>query len=327
VIHRRQFLVPGLACLAAGPALAQARYRPPRTRDGDPELDGTWTNGSYTEFERPEALKTLAVAPEEARAWEAKLARTGGINAPNDPIGQAESEFPEVGSGLMRVGGEIRSSIVVDPADGQLPYSDEGQKRLGIRKHRRRWTYDNVEERPENERCLTAGNAGAPLIPEQDANLIQIVQTRDEIAVVAERYHDVRIIRLAQAPPPRAAPEWFGHAFGRWDHDTLVVTTRGFRPGVTRRTDDVFLSDRAVVVERFTRTGPREILYEFTVTDPALYDRPWRGEAALTPAPGRIFEYACHEGNYALTSILAAARQGNQPAPAPPPPPARPATP
>ncbi|MBL8771460.1 MAG: hypothetical protein JNK30_08770 [Phenylobacterium sp.] len=317
MIHRRQLLVPALAAALAGPAAAQPRYRPPRTRHGHPELDGTWTNGTYTEFERPRELKTLVVPPDEARAWEARLAPTGGVNVPNDPVGQAQSEFPEVGTGLMRVRGEIRSSVIVDPEDGQLPYSDEGMARLGIRKHYRRWSYDHVEQRPENERCLTAGNAGAPLIAEQDANLIQIVQTRDEIALVAERYHDVRIVRLGP-DAPTAKPGWFGHSQGRWEGDTLVVVTRGFRPGVTRRTDDVFLSDAAVVVERFTRTGPAEIHYAFTVEDPALYSRPWRGEAVLTPAPGRIFEYACHEGNYALTSILAAARQGNQPSSTPP---------
>lgn len=314
MIDRRQFLLPLAAAVAAGPARAQGSWRPPRTRDGDPDLDGTWTNGVYTEFERPEGLKGLVVSPEEAKAWEARLAQTGGVNAPGDPLGQAESEFPEVGAGLMRVNGEIRSSVIVEPADGVLPYSDAGMQRLGIRKHRRRGTYDNVEERPENERCLTAGNAGAPLINEQDSNLIQIVQTRDEIALVAERYHDVRIIRLAAAPSPAPAGDWFGQSLGRWEDDTLVVTTRGFRLGVTRRTDDVFLSDGAIVVERFTRTAPHEIFYEFTVDDPALYASRWRGEAVLTPAPGRIFEYACHEGNYSLPSILAAARQGNQPA-------------
>jgi hypothetical protein len=313
-MNRRQLLLPLAASLAAAPALAQTSWRPPRTRDGDPELDGTWTNGSYTEFERPEGLKTLNLPPAEAKAWEEKLRGSKGINIPSDPLGQNDSEFPEVGSALTRVGGQARSSVVVEPADGQLPYSDAGMQRLGIRKHRRRWTYDNVEERPENERCLTAGNAGAPLVPEQDSNLIQIVQTRDEIALVAERYHDVRIIRIGEGQ--KAAPDWFGQSLGRWDHDTLVVATRGFRPGVTRRTDDVFLSDGAVVVERFTRTGPREIFYEFTVDDPALNAARWRGETVLTPAPGRIFEYACHEGNYSLPSILSAARQGNQPAPA-----------
>lgn len=317
MLDRRRLFIPLAAALVAGPVLAQPAYRPPRTRDGDPDLDGTWTNGSYTEFERPDGLKTTLLSPAEALAWEEKLHGSKGINIPNDPLGQNDSEFPEVGSGLMRVHGEPRGSVIVEPADGQLPYSDAGMQRLGIRKHRRRGTYDNVEERPENERCLTAGNAGAPFVPEQDANLIQIVQTRDEIALVAERYHDVRIIHIGATPA--SAPDWFGQSLGRWDRDTLVVTTRGLRPGVTRRTDDVFLSDGAIVVERFTRTGPHEIFYEFTVDDPALYASRWRGEQTLTPAPGRIFEYACHEGNYALTSILAAARQGNQPAPAPKP--------
>src|SRR5687767_11602472 len=143
-----------LAALAAGapwtPAVAAPRKDRLRKPWGVPDLEGVWTAASYTELERPDELKSLIVSPEDARAWEAKLAVTGGVNVGPDPLGQATSEFPESGSGLMRFNGEIRGSIIVDPADGKLPYSEAAQKRLGIGKHRRRRGYDDVEARPQN---------------------------------------------------------------------------------------------------------------------------------------------------------------------------------
>ncbi len=327
MIDRRGALASIGGLLLAGPAMAAPRPKALRKPWGAPDLEGAWSSASYTELERPEQLKSLVVSPEDAKAWEAVLAKTGGVNVPSDPLGQAQSEFPESGSGLMRINGEIRGSMIVDPADGQLPYSDEALKRLGMGKHRRRRGYDNVEERPQNERCLTAGTGGVPLIAEADANVVEIVQTRDAIVIVGEKYHDARVVRLTGSATPGLPTSWNGESFGRWEGDTLVVETTRFRPGDQLRSDGFYLSGEAKVTERFRRTGPGEISYIFTVDDPATYSRPWRAEVVFGPAPGRMFEYACHEGNYALTSILAAARQGNQPSPTPPATPAAPAKP
>jgi hypothetical protein len=314
VIDRRRLLAP-LAALALGvPARAAPRaYRAPRTAWGAPDLQGLWTNASYTELERPKELATLALTPEAARAWEARLAKTGGVNVPKDPLGQAQSEFPEAGSGLARVKGEIRSSLIVEPDDGRLPYRPEVKARIEAlyKGH-----YDGPEERPQQERCLTAPNAGAPIVTAADTNLLQIVQTPSFVVIVSEKYHDARIIPLGGGPPPRDAPRsWLGEARGEWQGETLVVRTAGFRDDLIQRDDGFYLSGAAEVAERFTRTGLREIFYAFSVTDPALYTRPWRGEYVFYPAPGMMFEDACHEGNYSLPSILSAARQGNQPGP------------
>ena len=318
MIDRRGALASIGGLLLAGPAMAAPKPKALRKPWGAPDLEGAWSSASYTELERPEQLKSLVVSPQDAKVWEATLAKTGGVNVPNDPLGQAQSEFPESGTGLMRINGEIRGSMIVDPTDGQLPYSDEALKRLGMGKHRRRRGYDNVEERPQNERCLTAGTGGVPLIAEADANVVEIVQTRDAIVIVGEKYHDARVVRLSGAATPGLPASWNGESFGRWEGDTLVVETTRFRPGDQLRSDGFYMSGEAKVTERFRRTGPGEIFYTFTVDDPATYSRPWRAEVAFGPAPGRMFEYACHEGNYALTSILAAARQGNQPTPAAP---------
>jgi hypothetical protein len=301
-----------LGFLAAGAAArpSQAAPRTPRKRD----LEGLWTNATYTELERPKELKGLVLAPDEGRAWEARLAKTQGVNIPSDPVGQLDSEFPEAGSGLTRIRGEMRGSIIVDPADGKIPYSKEGKALVGIEPRRRRG-YDGPEERPDNERCLAAASTGAPILPSEDANVLQILQTRDHVVVLTEKYHDARIIRLAGAPAARGPRSWLGDSVGRWEGNTLVVETQGFRPGLSGHGDTLTLSGDAQLAERFTRIAVGEILYAFTVTDPALFSRPWRGELIFKPSPGAIFEYACHEGNYSIVNILAAARLGRQPEP------------
>jgi len=312
VIDRRKFVLPLAACALAEPAVAATKpYRAPRTRLGQPDLEGYWTNASYTELERPKEFKTLAIGPEEARAWEAKLAKTGGVNVPSDPLGQATSEFPEAGSGMARIRGEIRSSFIVDPPDGQMPYTEDAKKRAGLGKHRRE-RYDSPEERPHPERCLASEAAGAPISNAPDTNVLQVVQTRDAVVLIAEKYHDARIVRLGPEPATPGPKSWMGDSWGRWEGETLVVRTGNVRPGLIERGTGLVFSGDTVVEERFTRTGPAEILYEFTVTDPSLFTRSWRAEMVFGASPGRWFEYACHEGNYSLVSILAAARQGRQ---------------
>jgi hypothetical protein len=158
------------------------------------------------------------------------------------------------------------------------------------------------------ERCLSSAASGAPMIPGADANVFQFVQTPAALAIVCEKYHEVRIIPIGAPLPQRLLPSWPGTSAGRWEGDTLVVETAGFHPGVSDRGQRLVVSDATRVVERFTRTGPAEILYVFDVTDPVLFSRSWRGEAIFRPAKGLIYEYACHEGNYALADILAIAR-------------------
>lgn len=316
MIDRRKALC-AAAMLASlgGAAWAGPRSKaPPAPHD----LTGVWTNAWYTKLQRPDAFKTLVVTPAEAEAYEApRRALNGEIVRKEDALGQDESEFPDNGPGLARIRGEIRSSWIVDPPDGKIPWTKGARERLHLDK-RPPETFDNVEDRDTDERCLTTNSAGAPIINSHDANLIQIVQTRDHVAIVTEKNSEVRVVQLAagpaQAPPGLGAR--YGVSVGRWEGQTLVVETTHLRPGLTKIADELSLSENARVTERFTRTGMAEISYLFEVDDPTLFTRPWRGEMVFRPAEGRMFEYACHEGNYSLPSILAAARQGNQPPPA-----------
>ena len=297
-----------LALAAAGMAGAGPRKAPaPPPAVSPADLDGTWTNAWYTDLQRPKEFKALVATPAEAEAYEApRRALNGMIVEKDDELGQAASEFNDKGPGLARIRGEIRTSWITDPADGKVPFTQEARARLGIGKEPVE-KLDNVEERPTDERCLTARGAGAPILNSPDTNLIQIVQTKGDIVIVSEKNHDARVILMGPPPPAWAPRDWMGVSLGRWRGRTLVVETTGRRPGVTR-VGGLSLSDRGRVVEEFTRTGPAEITYRIYVEDTSLYTRPWRAEITFRPA-GRMYEVACHEGNYSLPSILSAARQ------------------
>jgi hypothetical protein len=298
---------------AAGLVLAcgaqAGEYRAPRTPDGAPDLNGLWDNGSYTKLQRPKELKGgLVPDPAAAKAWSDKVVKYRGVNVtPEDTIGQNDAEFPDSGDGLARIRGQLRSSWIVSPADGRIPLSAAG-KALNEAKLK----YDNPEDRPGLERCVTSAGSAAPLMSAQDANVFQFLLTRDHLVVVSEKNHDVRIIPIGAARPAKAPPTWTGNSAGHWDGDTLVVETDGFRGDPVMRAPGFFQSPGSKVVERFTRTAPTEVLYEFSVTDPAVYAQTWRAEMLFKATKGPLYEYACHEGNYSIVGILAAARAGLQ---------------
>jgi hypothetical protein len=276
--------------------------RPPRVSARD--LDGYWTGASYTDFERPKELSGLAMTAQEAEAWEAPRRAQGGMPPSKaGEVGQAESEVNERGDGLLRLGGEIRTSFIVDPPDGRVPYKPKIVAALGLgRPPLERG--DGPEERPLSERCLSSQISGAPMIPGPDANVLQFVQAPGVLAIVCEKYHEVRVIPLSGAPlPSRLTPSWIGTSAGRWAGNVLVVETAGFRPGVTNRGRGLVVSGATRVVERFSRASADAILYDVDVTDPDLLTRPWRAQLKLVPS-APIFEYACHEGNYGLPDIL-----------------------
>lgn len=304
----RSVVVLGLALLGlTTPAVARER---PMARPASAALEGLWSGASFTELERPDDLKALVLTPEQAHAWETKLKPSGGVNVGADELGQATSEFPETGSGLLRVRGEIRSSIIIEPADGKLPFTKAAKADLGIEPRRRRG-YDNVEARPQDERCLSSDTGGAPSIPTADANVIQILEAPGYVVILAERYHDARIVRMDAGHSRLSPPSWIGDSTGRWDGGVLVVETSNYRPGLTKGGDSLFLSPQTRVVERFTRTSPTQIHYEFQLSDPYLYTQPIRGEYVFGPATA-LYEYACHEGNYSIVNILTAGKLGLQ---------------
>jgi hypothetical protein len=214
---------------------------------------------------------------------------------------------------LARIGGQARSSWLVEPADGRLPYTAQGAALLAAAQKADLERFEGPEARPAAERCLIggAGVSGAPMLNGPYNSNFQIVQSPGYVVVVTEMIRAARIVPLRPtAPLPAAMRPWTGDPVGRWDGDTLVVDTRGFNPGLAWRAPArLYLSPEARVTERLTRTSASEIRYDFAVDDPAMFARPWRAEMVLRPASGPMHEYACHEGNYSMSGVLAGGRR------------------
>jgi hypothetical protein len=226
------------------------------------------------------------------------------------------------GEGAFKIDGKWRTSILVDPEDGQMPpMTPEARKRAMDRARLARpnrgdawWVkegispgpYDDPELRPLGERCLLGfgSSAGPPALPVLYNNVKQIVQTKDTIVILNEMNHDARIIRMNAKHEPPDIRRWLGDSVGHWEGDTLVVETTNFtdRPALNNATRNLR------VVERFSRIDGETLLYRFTVEDPTVWTKPWSGEYVWPATDSRIFEYACHEGNYALTNVLRGAR-------------------
>ena len=318
--------VSGLLSMAANGA--EAVYQPPRTEWGAPDLQGFWSIATQTNLERADRFEgRLVISPEEAARIEAMVAaRDAASNAPSDPergppaagtnVGGYNTFWMDPGNRLAVINCEIRTSILVDPPDGKLPYSEQGMANFAAANSRRE-SYDGPEVRPLGERCVVGfgSTGGPPKLPVLYNNLTQIVQTRGYVVLLAEMNHDARIIRLQgefQNPPFNY---WMGDSIGRFEGDTLVVETTNFHPQQEMRSslDHRFIGSTTMhVVERFTLTEDDVILYQFTVTDPVNYTVPWSGELPMNRTDDRLFEYACHEGNYAMPGILAGARRAEK---------------
>jgi hypothetical protein len=320
----RGVAIAAIALLGCTAAHAQG-YKAPRTAHGHPDLQGSWTNATLTPVERPAMLGNKLVLSEvEAAAMERQMAqRMAAADAPSDPdevlragqnVGGYNMFWADFGTRVAIVNGERRSSLIVDPPNGRVPSLNPQAERLVSSADRR--GYDGPEQRPLGERCILAfGNAsGPPMLPVMYNSNYQIVQSEDQVMILVEMPHDVRIIHLDDKPLP-AMRQWMGHSRGRWEGDTLVVETSRFRPeqyisiGGGGSYRYVPVSENLKVVERFTRTGPRAMLYQFTVEDPQTFTQAWRGEVPLNATDTPLYEYACHEGNYALPGILAGARE------------------
>ena len=313
----------------------------PRTPDGRPDLSGTYDVATLTPLVRPERFGEKAfLTHEEARAIEeeerALMASSNQASDPNrtaPPDGGDGSEgasgnvggynafWIDRGSGAFEIDGKFRTSIIVDPPDGRFPpMQPEATKRAAVQRGQFRtnrgdayWLeqegpgpYDNMEQRGVGERCLLGFGSvsGPPMLPVLYNNLKKIVQTPEHVTILVEMNHDARVVRMNQ---PHLAPEirrWMGDSVGHWDGETLVVDTTNFNdsPGLRQGTRNLH------VVERFTRLDGDRLLYQFTVEDPAVWTAPWSGEYVWPASDERVFEYACHEGNYALGNIMRGAR-------------------
>jgi hypothetical protein len=312
------------AVLAAGTAPAAGTYKAPLNAYGQPDLEGTWTNATLTLLERPKEYgNRRAMTPEEVKKVEGDDAKqVADGNKPTDPKVKTEdlphecgrgfsgagcgynSAWIDPGSTIMRVSGEPRTSFITDPEDGHLPPYKAGVHAPGMEQ------YAHRGENPENmtlaERCLTSFgySAGPVMLPLLYNNNYEIAQGKDTVAIVVEMVHDVRMIRLGGKHRSDGERPWMGDSIGRYEGQTLVVETTNFPQATALRGAWKDLK----VTERFTRVGPHRVLYQFTAEDPSVWDRPWSGEYEFSSSKGRIFEYACHEGNYALEGILSGAR-------------------
>jgi hypothetical protein len=289
----------------------------PRTPDGRPDLQGMWLNNTATPLERAPAFNGKAsVTDAEARQYEQRyqLDRTAALSRVDpafelDVAGDLDTYEP----GRLLPGN--RTSIITDPPDGRVPpLTAEAQRRATERANRLRTQYaENPEDFQNAERCLVVANASVPpMLPTFYNNNVQIVQTRDYVMILSEQIHDARIIPLnGRAHLPSGFPQWKGDSVGRWEGDTLVVDTTNFTDKTPLRGATTGLH----VVERFSLNGLDALSYRFTIEDPTSFARPWSGESLMTRTSDKMFEYACHEGNYSLPIIMRGERFTEQSGP------------
>ena len=295
------------AAAVAAPLSAQS---PPRPRDGHPDLQGIWNFSSLTPLERPAqfAGKPVLTDAEAADFERETLERTNADrrrDTADADVAQAyNNAWYDRGT---KVVGTKRSSLIIDPPDGRIPpLNASGQAAAAARAEARRGRgpADGPEDRSLAERCLLF-NAGPPLLPGPYNNNLRIVQTRDYVVIANEMIHDVRIVPLDGRPHLAAGiRRWQGDPRGHWDGDTLVVETTNFSDRTSFRGSNTHLR----LVERFRRVDANTLDYQFTVDDASVFSRPWTVSLPMTTSDGPIYEYACHEANYAMAGILRGAR-------------------
>jgi hypothetical protein len=297
--------------LAAKVASGKSKtWTPPRTADGQPDLEGVWTNPTLTPLERPDefAGKEFLTEKEAADYVNRTLQRVssdrrdGGAQV---DVNRSYNEFwRDRGNNLVA---DRRTSLIVDPPDGKIPpFTPAARERV---EKARTWIEAHATDGPEGrsmpERCLAWATAGPPMLPGPYNNETQIIQGPGYVAIVNEMIHDVRLIPLDGRPHVNSEiREWMGDSRGHWEGDTLVVDTTNFSDEYSFRGSDRNMH----LTERFTRVSPDVIQYEFTVDDPTAFTKPWTARIPFNKTSERVYEYACHEGNYALTDILAGAR-------------------
>src|SRR5215213_3690800 len=329
-----------VASQAVKPAAISATSAIPRAPDGHPDLTGTYDLATLTPVERAADTPLVLTDDQAAKLEKAVAARKNDQAAPikadrDAPplggdgsagaagnVGGYNSFWIDSGSRYSVVDGRKRASIVIDPPDGRIP-----QVKLEARQRMMRnvrptsdqsareddpgfegnGAYDDPERRPLGERCLMGfgSTSGPPALPNYFYNnLHQIVQTPDHVMILTEMVHDARIVRMNGQHLPPTIRKWMGDSVGRWEGDTLVVDTTNF----TDKTRYRGSTQNLHIIERFTRVDTKTLLYRFTVEDPDTWPTPWTGEYTWPATDELIYEYACHEGNYAMGNILRGAR-------------------
>ncbi|HYL35850.1 MAG TPA: hypothetical protein VEV17_08070 [Bryobacteraceae bacterium] len=308
-----------LAGQATSPGVRPAAkaWTQPRTPDGQPDIQGNWNNSTLTQLQRPRDFADKQFLTEQdTLELEKTLAKRGNWDRPGTQPQQANALgynylFWDAGTKLARLDGRGLTSLIIDPPDGRIPpLTPEAQKREAARREARskRGPADSWTDRDLAERCLTRGS---PKLPGGYNNNVQIVQTRDSLMIMSEMLHEVRVIHLdGRAHLPPNIRLWQGDSVGHWEGDTLVVDTTNYRDEVRYASFNCCgpAGEGLHIVERFRRVDENTIDFRYTVDDPSTYTRPWTAAVPMVRMDEPIYEYACHEGNYAMEGILKGAR-------------------
>ena len=291
-----------------------------RTPDGHPDISGTFTFRTLTPMQRPQQFAELETLDQETAAQFEASERIRQNRDLFDP----ETGAPNAGYQSRAEGGVLsynefwyergieltsdkRTSLVVDPPNGRIPYRAEYQTAARIRGlNMRNGFADHYTDRTLADRCIMGFNAGPPMVSSAYNNNVMIFQTADSVVILNEMVHNARIIPI-DGRAHGEIPQWSGHSTGRWEGETLVVETKNF----FRETSLGGSSKDTYLVERFRRLDPDTVMYEFTVEDDNNFTRPWTATMPLRRTDGTLFEYACHEGNIGMEGIMAGARQKN----------------
>jgi hypothetical protein len=294
---------------------AQKGWTPPRTADGQPDIQGVWSNASIIALERPKDLgEKQFFTEEEMRAYEAKVFDRSSREKPLPPgqVGTYNNFWWDADS---KRAPNYHTSLIVDPPDGRVPaLTPEARRKTDADlAYTKEHPADGPEDRPLFERCLVYPMTGPPMLPSFYDNHqygpltsnYQILQIPGYVVILMEILHDIRVIPLDGRPHlPRTIRQWKGDPRGHWEGNTLVVESTNFTDKTKFRGADENLH----LIERFTRTAPDILLYEFTVDDPTAFTKPWKGEVPMIASDSPLYEHACHEGNYGLAGILGGAR-------------------
>ncbi len=333
-----------LACtislFVAGASVAEDETK--RMANGKPDLSGTYDAGTVTPVDRPPAFGTkLYLTPEEAKKLEEEAAaRMAEANQRSDAnreapqlggdgnnmfggggVGGYNAFWIDPGSEAVMVDGKFRTSIISEPENGRRPpMTPKGMRNMMtnfasftyVNDGTASWLdkpgpgpFDGPETLALAERCLLGFSGGPPMLPSLYNNYLRVIQSETHVMILLEMVHDARIVRLDSEHGPEDAKKWLGDSIGYWEGDTLVVESRNFR----ERTGLYGGDENLHVTERFSRTEGGDLLYQFRVEDPTVWTAPWAGEYTWKSKPdSKVYEYACHEGNYAMGNILRGAR-------------------
>ena len=303
-----------IVCVSTMPVAGQSRAKvsaAPRTPDGQPDLQGFWSNTTIIPLERPKNVTKEFYTREEALELAKKTAAEESEQTEPGTVADVHYDFTQFGLDKTQspIALNLRTSLIVDPPDGRLPaLSPEGQRRAAERaaaRKKRGGPHDAVQNEPLGARCILMDRNGPPMLGGAYNNTYQIMQAPGYVMILVEMLHDARIIPLDGRPQlPSTVRQWTGSSRGHWDGQTLVIET-------TNLTDKFAFqgsSENMRLTERFTRVDADTLRYQFTVDDPSTWTRPWSAEVLWRKDSGPIFEHACHEGNYGLNNTLAGAR-------------------